>query len=401
MSVRACHAAGTKRVQNNEMTVLLNRLRPLANIAKAAIVAIVAVCLVRVSWAATTAPSLPSQITDETFWRIVTDFSEPDGHFLSDNFASNESAYQQVIPDLNKAVEPGGVYLGVGPEQNFTYLVALRPQVAFIVDIRRQNLLEHLLYKALIELSADRVEFLSRLFSLEPPSGIDHTSTIDALFGAYDKATRNRSLYVHNLDEVREHLVNHHGFSLSSGDLKQLEYVYNTFYIYGPHLRYSFPGAGSLVLQLFPTYSELMTATDRAGVERSYLANEQSFHTLKELQQTNRVIPLVGDFAGPTTIRSVGRYLKEHDATLTAFYTSNVEQYLFQQDDAWRRFYDNVAALPIDATSLVIRSVSTNGSQTSGPSRLATPHLSSVTDLLQAYNEGKIASYSDIIAMSH
>src|ERR1700681_220485 len=145
----------TKRVQNNEMKVRLNRLRPLANIAKAAIVAIVAVCLVRVSWAATTAPSLPSRITDETFWRIVTEFSEPDGHFLSDNFASNESAYQQVIPDLNKAVEPGGVYLGVGPEQNFTYLVALRPQVAFIVDIRRQNLLEHLLYKALIELSAD------------------------------------------------------------------------------------------------------------------------------------------------------------------------------------------------------------------------------------------------------
>jgi hypothetical protein len=108
----------------------------------------------------------------------------------------------------------------------------------------------------------------------------------------------------------------------------------------------------------------------------------------------------VGDFAGPTAIRSVGRYLKEHDATLTAFYTSNVEQYLFQQDDAWRRFYDNLAALPIDATSVVIRSVSTNGSQTSGASRLATPHLNTVRDLLQAYNEGKIAAYSDVIAMS-
>src|SRR5207244_11098584 len=134
--------------------------------------------------------------------------------FRSDNFGSNKSAYQHVIPDLNRVAESGGVYLGVGPEQNFTYLVALRPQLAFIVDIRRQNLIQHLLYKALVELSADRVEFLSRLFSLERPSGVDRTSTIDALFAACDKATRNRSLYVHNLDDLTDHLVNHHGFGL-------------------------------------------------------------------------------------------------------------------------------------------------------------------------------------------
>jgi hypothetical protein len=199
---------------------------------------------------------------------------------------------------------------------------------------------------------------------------------------------------------VTDHLTNHHRFSLSSGDLKQIEYVYSAFYLYGPHLRYSFPGAGALVLQLFPTYSELMTATDSAGVQHGYLASEESFQALKELEQSNRVIPLVGDFAGQKTIRSIGRYLKEHDATVTAFYTSNVEQYLFQQDDDWRRFYDNLTTLPIDPSSLVIRSVSSSGFQTSGPSRLATPRLCSIADLLQAYNEGRIAGYSDVIAMS-
>ena len=47
----------------------------------------------------------------------------------------------------------GGVYVGVGPNQNFTYIAAIRPELAFIVDIRRQNLLEHLLFKVLTEKS--------------------------------------------------------------------------------------------------------------------------------------------------------------------------------------------------------------------------------------------------------
>jgi hypothetical protein len=41
----------------------------------------------------------------------------------------------------------------------------VKPKIAFIVDIRRQNLIEHLMYKALFELSADRAEFISRLLS--------------------------------------------------------------------------------------------------------------------------------------------------------------------------------------------------------------------------------------------
>ena len=70
------------------------------------------------------------------------------------------------------------MYLGVGPEQNFTYIVALRPKLAFIVDIRRGNMNEHLLYKAFIELSADRADFLSRLFARPRPAGsADKTRT--------------------------------------------------------------------------------------------------------------------------------------------------------------------------------------------------------------------------------
>src|SRR5438552_6533893 len=100
------------------------------------------------------AEDLPSRFSDKAFWQLSADLSEAGGSFRSDNFLSNENAFQTVIPELRAALPQGGVYIGVGPEQNFTYIAALRPKLAFIVDIRRQNLVEQLLYKAFFELSS-------------------------------------------------------------------------------------------------------------------------------------------------------------------------------------------------------------------------------------------------------
>ncbi len=74
-----------------------------------------------------------------------------------------------------------------------------------------------------------------------------------------------------------------------------------------------------------------MTETDGRGEQRSYLASEENFRTLKQLERNNAIVPVVGNFAGPKALRAVGRYLNEHHATVSAFYTSNVEMYLFQQ----------------------------------------------------------------------
>src|SRR6059036_1881753 len=145
------------------------------------------------------AEELPKQLSDEAFWQLVTDFSEPGGFFRSDSFVSNETTFQWVIPDLTSATKPDGVYLGVGPDQNFTYIVALEPKISFIVDIRRQNMLEHLMYKALVEMSADRVEFLSRLFSRPQPEGLMADDTADSLLHAYLQVERDEKLFEENL----------------------------------------------------------------------------------------------------------------------------------------------------------------------------------------------------------
>lgn len=302
------------------------------------------------------ADTLAVPLSDAAFWSLTAQFSEPSGQFPSDNIMSNESRFQHVIPDLQRRVAPGGVYIGVGPEQNFTYIVALQPKLAFIVDLRRQNMVEHLLYKAIVELASDRADFLSVLFGRTRPSGIDASATIKALIDAYRAAPRDTAAVERHLQAIRTHLVTTHGFPLTDPDLVQLASVYRSFTDDGPDLTYSFAGAGPGVRALFPTYGSLMTETDADGTPRGYLATEDRYQALRRLHLANAIVPIVGNFTGQKALRAVGRYVKDHDATVTAFYTSNVEFYLYQ-DRSWGQFCRNVASLPLDDTSTFIRSV--------------------------------------------
>src|SRR5688572_14167405 len=154
-----------------------------------------AACTVpRAQSAPTTTEQQGLSLSDAEFWRLSSQLSEPGGYFRSDNFTSNEQTFPTIVNHLRTTKARGGVYMGVGPEQNFHYIVALRPTMAFIVDIRRQAVMQHLMYKALFELSADRNEFISRLFSLPKQSGLDSAATIDALWNAYSFARRDPAL---------------------------------------------------------------------------------------------------------------------------------------------------------------------------------------------------------------
>ena len=353
--------------------------------------------------------ALPDRLSDKEFWHLVSSMSEPGGYFRSDNFVSNEMSFQQVVPALAQLAPPGGVYLGVGPEQNFTYIVALRPRIAFIFDIRRQNMLEHLMYKALIEEAGDRADFLSLLLARPRPPGLDSTTSADSLFAAFERTAPESVLFASTLAGVERRLLRQHHFGLSKEDLSKIVYVYTAFFLQGPALSYSFSspprwGYG----RMMPTYAELMTADDGQGQERSYLATEAGFHVLKRLEEANLIVPLVGDFAGKRAIRAVARYLKGHGATVTAFYTSNVEQYLFRQDDDWRKFYANVATLPLEENSAFIRAIFNFGGfwyrDPMDPNRRPGPRsvtvLCPIVDQLLAVDQGRIESYYDLIEAS-
>jgi hypothetical protein len=300
------------------------------------------------------AASLPARLGDQEFWRLVSESSEPDGTFRSDNLLSNELGFQYVVPELARTAKAGRVYMGVGPEQNFTYIVATKPAMAFIVDIRRGNLDLQLMYKALFELSADRAEFVSRLFSRKRPDGLSTTSTSLDVFGAVGSVATSTEMFNANLQAIDDVLVKKHGFALSNDDLEGIKYVYNAFFVYGPKIQYS--STSSFGGSQQPSYADLMTAADRAGIEHGYLANEENFQFMKDLETRNMIVPVIGNFGGSKAIRAVGRYLKDRNATVAAFYLSNVEQYL-RQDLIWDSFCANVATLPLDETSTFIRSV--------------------------------------------
>ena len=370
------------------------------------IAATAALCLAYA--APVSAQSIPNRLSDDEFWRLVGELSEAGGYFRSDNFVSNETTFQYVIPDLQKAHSAGGVYLGVGPDQNFTYIVALKPRIAIITDIRRQNLIEHLMYKAVIEMSPTRAEFLSLLFSRPRPAGLADTTAAPALLQAYLAASPDSIVYRKNLEAIKQQLTTKHHFAMSADDLASLTYVYDAFFGGGPDLNYSFStgrqGRAGFFGRRMPSYAELMSESDALGTHRSYLATEENYRALRDLEMNNLIVPIVGDFAGEKALRAVGAYLKQHNATVTAFYTSNVEQYLFQQADDWKHFFANVSTLPLDAKSTFIRAVFNymgfRDPSTGVPGPRSTTMLSPIQDVLKAVDDGKIQTYYDVIQLS-
>ena len=291
-----------------------------------------------------------TSIKDDAFWRMITDFSEEGGSFRYENLLSNEMSYQTVIPSL-KLVARGGAYIGVGPEQNFTYIAAIEPKIAFIVDIRRQNMLLHLMYKALFEMSSDRTEFLSSLFSRpRPPLLTDEASTVD-LFKAYSSETCDRRLLGETVQAVTDRLMTQHRFDLTEDDRKAVQHILEAFCTAGPQIDYGFVNPPSNLTA--PSYADLMTATDNRGRSWSYLANAENFDRIRKMESNNLIVPLVGNFAGRKAIRAVGQYLKQHDLMESAFYVSNVEQYLNEAQKIAFRL--NVEKLPANNSSRIIR----------------------------------------------
>jgi hypothetical protein len=311
----------------------------------------------------------PRELTNEQFWKLATESSENDGEFRSDNLLSNETTFQYVIPQILSTAKLGRVYLGVGPEQNFTYMAALKPSMAFIIDIRHGNFDVHLMYKALFEMSKDRPDFVARLFSRKRPEGLTRESSPDEIFTGILSAETSREFYEENLKAIEDHLMKKRGFPLTEGDREGIAWALGNYHRFGPYINYGSSLSSATAPQIVGaapgglggrggnngvTYHVLMTVDDGRGLNRSYLATEENFNVLKDLHTRNLIVPVVGNFAGDKAIRAVGTYLKSTGGTVSAFYLSNVEQYLGFA--GWESFCRSVLTLPREETAMFIRS---------------------------------------------
>jgi hypothetical protein len=310
----------------------------------AAVSAVLTLLLVSTPFRFKAAETLPSQLSDTEYWKMISDFSEPDGLFQQDILTSNEISYQYVLPNLTGTARSGGAYLGVGPEQNFTYIAAVQPKIAFIFDIRRDMMLEHLMYKSLFEMSADRAAFVGNLFSRRLPADITANSSVAAIFEAAARVQPDAKLVDERVADILARLKTGHHFPLTADDERRIKSLYLTFVREGVvNFRSSF---------MSPGYSTLMNMTDRSGKNWSFLAAAENYERIRAMHQKNLIVPLVGDFAGSKAIRTTAQYLKEHGAVVNAFYISNVEDYIQRE---WREYVSNIASLPLDASSLFIR----------------------------------------------
>src|SRR5437762_918210 len=220
---------------------------------------------------------LPSEISDKDFWRMIVDLSERGGDFSNENFVSNELEYQSVVPALKATPKPGGVYIGVGPEQNFTYAAVLQSKLAFVIDIRRQNMVELLMYKALFEMSPNRADFVGNLFARVRPAGLDTKTTSAAMFAAYENAKVDSDLLAKNLQSIKAYMTRH-GYQLTSEDFSNIEKIYQVFSRGGPGINNNFasptPAVGP---PAEATYSRMMNTTDITGRNSSFLATEENY----------------------------------------------------------------------------------------------------------------------------
>jgi hypothetical protein len=330
---------------------------------------------------------------------LVERLSEPGGYFDTDNLISNETAYLHVLGTMRRLGVRGGAYVGVGPDQNFSYIAHVRPSVAFIVDIRRDNLLQHLLFKSLFALSRSRIEYLCRLFARPMPAEprrwehrpiqelvayIDETPTREELAAAAVAAARATAAGL--------------GVSLSERDLETIGRFHETFIAAGLDLRFS--SLGRPPRPYYPTYRQLLLEKDLDGRQANYLASEADFRFVKTLQERNLVIPVVGNLAGEHALRAIGRELVSRRERLSAFYTSNVEYYLMREG-AFEKFADNLKQLPRDGRSVIIRAyfggVYGSPHPQAIPGYYNTQLLQTLDTMIEEYERGGYRTYLDVV----
>jgi hypothetical protein len=255
------------------------------------------------------------------------------------------------------------------------------------------------MYKAIFHLAENRAQFLAILFS-KPTAGLDfpkRDAPIEEIL-KYVSATRtSEEAYHANLSRLNRTIEQDFQFPLSSSDQEDLSYVFNSFWKSDLKISFRMAGNGFYGGQ-FPNLADLILSTDQEGKLGNFLAREDDYEFVRRMHEQNRIIPVVGDFGGTKALAKVGDYLRQNGYTLTAFYTSNVEQFLFD-GQLFPNFVNNVRHMPINDKSVILRAVRAGGPRHPAwiPGARMTPLLEPVSIFLKDYDAGLYPDYWSLI----
>ncbi len=340
----------------------------------------------------------PQSLADSTFGRLVTGMSEPGGFFDSDNLVSNELGYLDVLGSMRTLRVGGGAYIGVGPDQNFSYIAATHPSIAFMIDIRRDALLQHLMYKALFAQSSNRIEYLCQLLGKPLPSrsATWDTASIATMVRYLDATPSRRELLEQSQADIERRLRTYR-VPLNAEDLAAIRRMHTAFYTDGLSTRYN--SLTGNARNDYPLWRDLLVATDPSGRQENYLASEANFAVVKSLEDRNLIVPVTGDLSGPKAMAAIATYVRSRGETVSAFYVSNVESYLFR-DGSFENFARNVARLPRDSRSVIIRSwfAPAPGGSNGEPQTRVTQMLQTMSSFVAQSERHGYETYSDVVA---
>lgn len=337
---------------------------------------------------------------DTTFAGTVARLSEAPGYFDSDNLISNETSYLHAVSHLRSGHVSGGAYIGVGPDQSFSYIAAIRPAVAFMIDIRRDNLLTHLMFKALFQRSRNRLEYLGRWTGRLVPQDVGRWdgASIDAILFTVD------SLPVDSTGAETDSIiaaVRQYGVPLQVTDTATIRRFHAEFIRHGLDLR--FTSTGRAPRYYYPTLRQLILERDLEGNRAGYLATEAAWRVVRDLEARDRIIPVVGDLAGSTAFPAIGREISARGERVSALYVSNVEMYLWR-DGSFRAFATNAARLPRDSRSVIIRSFFGGGFGQSHPlnrpDHMSTQLVQTLDDFARRESRGW-SSYWELVTLGN
>jgi hypothetical protein len=348
------------------------------------------------------APPEPADraLSREQFAALSQKLSESNGYFDTDNLISNETSYLHVMGKMRQMKISGGAFIGVGPDQSFSYIAQIRPNIAFMLDVRRDNLLQHLLFKALFESARNRVEYLCLFFGKPVPTDLKSwdARSIKEIVEYVDKTAKDTKLF----DATHAALtakIKSYGLKISDSEFATIKRMHTEFFTSGMDLKFTTHGRGSRYY--YPNYRDLTLEKDLTGKQCNYLASEDDFRVLKSLQDRNLVIPVTGNLAGTHALKQIAAYLNEHGEKVSAFYTSNVEFYLSRGDD-FDQFAKSVKLLPREANSVIIRSYFNGTFGYAHPQSVSgfysTQLLQTMDSFVKEFSAGGLQSYTDVIS---
>ncbi|MEW4568649.1 hypothetical protein AB1L88_12360 [Tautonia sp. JC769] len=317
---------------------------------------------------------------------MIQALSEPQSGPHADNLITNEDSFPRVIGELGRVATPDGVYLGVGPDQNFSYIARCAPVRSFVLDYRRRNLRLHLLHKALFMLSETRVDYLTRLTARRPGHLPERPGAAE-LVEAYANAPFDEDLLERTRVEVFG-LIRAYGV-LDEAEWDDLARI---------QARLAGPGmlAKFLAMPIYPTFGEFIQQPDRDGSPAHMLAQDASYQRVRDAQRNDRVIPLVADLAGSGALPRLAAWLGLQGLKVSVVYVSDVEFFLLRAGtlDA---YITNLDRLPKHENALIIR---TSTREIDHPERVAGDSATTVIRSLPAFIEaargGRVRTPEDL-----